>query len=139
MGIFSNLFKKAPPPGAQPHPDWPWTLNTGGALWPEPVTWEAVTSELWGLVPEDPDSFVILEQKDPRDPRNYWFIQSAVNRAGPRPGWYTVEVGWGSEKGRGLRDLDVQTAEEAILYFHSAYHRRTIDLSQFTDMSDMLD
>ena len=61
-----------------------------------------------------------------------------MNRAGPRPGWYTVEVGWGSQQGKGLRDLDVQTVEEVIPYFRAAYDRGVIDLSRFTDMSDML-
>ncbi len=138
MGLFSELFKKKPAPVSQPHPDWPWTLNTGGELWSDFDTWEMVVSELRELVPEDPDSFLILEQKDPRNPQNYWFIQSAVNRAGPRAGWYTVEVGWGSGQDRGLRDLDVRTVEEVIPYFRTAYDRGVIDLSRFTDMSDML-
>ena len=138
MGLFSNLFKRAPAPGPQPRPDWPWTLNTGGQLWPDFNTWEMVVSELRELVREDSDSFVILEQRDPQSPRNYWFIQSAVNRAGPRPGWYTVEIGWGLGQDRGLRDLDVRTVEEVIPYFRAAYDHKAIDLSRFTDMSDML-
>ena len=86
----------------------------------------------------DPDSFLILEQRDPRNAQNYWFIQSAVNRAGPRPGWYTVEVGWGSQRGKELRDLDVQTVEEVIPFFQAAYNRKAVDLSGFTDMSSLL-
>ena len=136
MGFFSGLFKKEPE--ARPHPDWPWTLSTGGETWPRPDSWEMIVSELRELNSEDPDSFLILEQKDPRDPQNYWFIQSAVNRAGPRPGWYTVEVGWGSKRGKSLRDLDVRTVEEVIPFFRAAYDRKAVDLSGFKDMSDML-
>ena len=97
-----------------------------------------IVSELRKLNPEDPDSFLILEQRDPRNAQNYWFIQSAVNRAGPRPGWYTVEVGWGSQRGKELRDLDVQTVEEVIPFFQAAYNRKAVDLSGFTDMSSLL-
>ena len=131
------FFKKKADPG-QPHPDWPWTLNTGGELWPDFDTWEMVVSELRELNLEDPDSFLILEQKDPGDPKNYWFIQSAINRAGPRPGWYTVEIGWGSRQGMALWDLDVQTVEEVIPYFRTAYGRKPVDRAGFEDMSDML-
>lgn len=48
-----------------------------------------------------------------------------------------MEVGWGSPQGRGLRDLDVRTAEEVIPFFRAAYDRTDIDLSRFTNMSDM--
>lgn len=129
--------KKKPDPG-QPHSDWPWTLNVSGELWPNFDTWEMVVSELRELNLEDPDSFLILEQKDPGDPKNYWFIQSAINRAGPRPGWYTVEIGWGSRQGMALWDKDVRTVEEVIPYFRTAYDRKPVDRAGFEDMSDML-
>ena len=129
--------KKKHHPG-QPHPDWPWTLNVGGELWPDFDTWEMIVSELRELNLEDPDSFLILEQKDPNDPKSNWFIQSAMNRAGPRPGWYTVEIGWGSRQGMALWDLDVRTVEEVIPYFRTAYDREPVDRSGFEDMSDML-
>jgi hypothetical protein len=135
MGLFFGKGKTAP---GRPSGDWPWTLNVSGALRPDSGTWEMIVSELRKLNPEDPDSFLILEQRDPRNSQNYWFIQSAVNRAGPRPGWYTVEVGWGSQRGTGLRDLDVQTVEEVIPFFQAAYNRKAVDLSGFTDMSGLL-
>ncbi len=135
MGLFFG--KRKPAPG-QPSGDWPWTLNVSGALRPNFGTWEMIVSELRELNLEEADSFLILEQKDPRDPQNYWFIQSAINRAGPHPGWYTVEVGWGSRQGKALWDLDVQTLEEAVPFFRAAYDRKTVDLSGFEDMSDML-
>ena len=129
--------KKKHHPG-QPHPDWPWTLNVGGELWPDFDTWEMIVSELRELNLEDPDSFLILEQKDPGDPKSNWFIQSAMNRAGPRPGWYTVEIGWSSRQGTALWDLDVRTVEEVIPYFRAAYDRKPVDRSGFEDVSDML-
>lgn len=135
MGLFFGKGKTAP---GRPSGDWPWTLNVSGALRPDSGTWEMIVSELRKLNPEDPDSFLILEQRDPRNSQNYWFIQSAVNRAGPRPGWYTVEVGWGSQRGTGLRDLDVQTVEEVIPFFQAAYNRKAVDLSGFADMSGLL-
>ena len=135
MGLFFGKGKTAP---GRPSGDWPWTLNVSGALRPDSGTWEMIVSELRKLNPEDPDSFLILEQRDPRNAQNYWFIQSAVNRAGPRPGWYTVEVGWGSQRGTGLRDLDVQTVEEVIPFFQAAYNRKAVDLSGFADMSGLL-
>ena len=136
MGLFFRSKPKAQ--GMQPHKNWPWTLNTGGELWPGFDTWEMIVSELRELNLEDPDSFLILEQKDPQDPQNYWFIQSAVNRAGPHPGWYTVEVGWGSEQGMGLLDRDIRPVEEVIPFFRAAYDRKAVDLSGFEDMSGML-
>ncbi len=135
MGLFFGKGKTAP---GRPSGDWPWTLNVSGTLRPNFGTWEMIVSELRKLNPEDPDSFLILEQRDPRNAQNYWFIQSAVNRAGPRPGWYTVEVGWGSQRGKELRDLDVQTVEEVIPFFQAAYNRKAVDLSGFTDMSSLL-
>ena len=135
MGLFFGKGKTAP---GRPSGDWPWTLNVSGALRPDSGTWEMIVSELWKLNPEDPDSFLILEQQDPDDSKNYWFIQSSMNRAGPKPGWYTVEIGWGSRQGMALWDLDVQTVEEVIPYFRTAYGRKSVDRSGFEDMSDML-
>ena len=129
------FFKKKPDP-SQPHPDWPWTLSEGGNILRE-FTWENIEHDLAELYPDN-DSFLILEQKDPKDDKRYWFIQSAMNRAGPKPGWYTVEVGWGGGQGKGLLDLDVRTVEEAIPFFRTAYGRKPLELSQFEDQSDML-
>ncbi len=133
MGIFFGKKKTAP---GQPHPDWPWSLSVGSLSFPRP-DWETLEDALRGLRP-DSDSFLILEQKDPADPKNYWFLQSAVNLAGPRPGWYTVEAGWGSKQGKALKDLDARTVEEVIPFFRAAYERKPLDLSKFQDMSDML-
>ncbi len=134
MGFFFGRKKTDP---SQPNKDWPWALNLGGVP-SRQLSWDILESELRELNLEDEDSFLILEQKDPADPKNYWYIQSAINRAGPRPGWYTVEVGWGSKQGKALKDLDVRTVEEVIPFFRTAYDRKPVDLSRFEDMSDML-
>jgi len=134
MGLFFGKKKTDP---SQPHKDWSWSLNLGGKQ-SKLLSWDILESELRELNLEDPDSYLILEQTDPADSKNYWFIQSAINRAGPRPGWYTVEVGWGSKQGKALKDLDVRTVEEVIPYFRAAYDRKPVDLSKFEDMSDML-
>ena len=112
-------------------------MNLGGVPSMQ-LSWDILESELRELNLEDPDSFLILEQHDPADPNSEWFIQSAINRAGPKPGWYTVEVGWGGKRGKGLLDLDVRTVEEVIPFFRAAYGRKSLDLSQFEDQSDML-
>jgi len=134
MGFFFGKKKTGP---SQPKKDWPWELNLGGVP-SRQLSWDILESELRKLNLEDEDSFLILEQKDPADPKNYWFIQSAINRAGPRPGWYTVEVGWGSHQEMALKDLDVRTVEEVVPYFRAAYDRKPLNLSKFKDMSDML-
>ena len=131
------FFGKKKTDPRQPHADWPWALNLGGMPSMQ-LSWDILESELRELNLEDPDSFLILEQKDPAGPDAYWFIQSAMNRAGPKPGWYTVEVGWGGKQGCGLLDTDVRTVEEVIPYFRAAYDRKAIDLSGFEDQSDML-
>lgn len=132
--LFFGQKKNDP---SRPRLDWPWTLNLGGVP-SRQLSWDILEAELRKLNLEDPDSFLILEQKDPGSPQNYWFIQSAMNRAGPRPGWYTVEVGWGLKQEKALWDLDVQTVEEVIAYFRTAYKRDAVDLSRFEDASDML-
>lgn len=131
------FFGKTKTDPSQPHQDWPWALNLGGRPSMQ-LSWDVLESELRALNLDDPDSFLILEQQDPGDSKNYWFIQSSINRAGPKPGWYTVEIGWGSRQEMALWDLDVQTVEEVIPYFRTAYGRKPVDRAGFEDMSDML-
>ena len=89
----SRTPSPAPP---QPHSDWPWTLTVGGyAGSTTDPSWQDIEEELRELVP-DPDSFLILEQKDPQNLENYWFIQCAVASQGPDAGKYAVEIGCSS-------------------------------------------
>ena len=132
MLFFSK--KRAP---SRPHPDWPWTLSVGGELWPNFDNWEMVVSELHELYP-DTDSFVILEQKDPKDDKNYWYIQSAIALAGPDQGKYTIGIGYGSQDKRAYFERHVPQVEDVLSDFRLAYQGKPINLSGFEDQSDML-
>ena len=137
MGLFSKLFKKSPPPGAQPRRDWPWTLNLSG--YPSgQVSWDLIASELRALNLEETDSFLILEQKDPKNPKAYWYIQSALAKAGPSQGQYVVGVGWSAPEHNQMWELCVPQVEQAIGYFEDAYKKKRVDLTGFEDQSDML-
>lgn len=76
----------------------------------------------------DSDSFIILEQKDPQNPKEYWFIQSAIALQGPDQGKYIVEVGF---SGPQLWGQLVATRQEAARYFFDAYHHKPVDFSNF--------
>ena len=138
MGLFSKLFhKKDVPPGAQPHGDWPWTLNLSGVPGGQPG-WDIIVSELRELNLEDVDSFLILEQRDPRNPSAYWYIQSALAKAGPCQGQYIVGVGWSAQDHNQMWELCVPRVEQVIRYFDEAYNKNRLDFSGFEDQSDML-
>lgn len=143
MGFFSKLFHKAEPPktpkavlpGSQPHRDWPWALNLSGQPGCRPG-WEIIVSELRKLNLEDADSFLILEQKDPRG--EYWFIQSALARMGPHAGRYIVEIGWSMPGRNQLWEICVSDVEQVIRYFDGAYRQYRVDTAGFEDQSGML-
>lgn len=132
MGLFSNFFLKPRPLGAQPHSGWSWTLSVNG-IPAGSVTWEAIAAALDGLEPHE-DSFVILEQ---RQGNNYWFIQSAVALAGPRPGEYVVGVGWNDGLGKHYVER-CGGAGRAVDMFRAAWQGKPLDFSGFEDRSDML-
>lgn len=119
----------APP---QPNPDWPWVLNTGGVQ-QSASSWQGVEEELRKLVP-DPDSFLILEQKDPKNPNICWFIQCAVACQGPDQGKYSVEIGYSTPGGSSLWERVVPEVQEAANYFSDAYHHRGLNISGFQPM-----
>ena len=128
MGFF--FVKKKTDP-SQPHPDWPWTLSEGGNILRE-FTWENIEHDLAELYPDN-DSFLILEQKDPKDDKRYWFIQSAIALQGPDKDNYIVGIGWGGEAGPALvercyhwKDLDT-----VIGIFEQAFQRKSLDLSGY--------
>ena len=79
------------------------------------------------------DSFLILEQKEPGNPENYWFIQCAVARQGPDTGKYVVEIGCPSSNGSCLWERMVLDVREAAKYFSDAYYHRTVDVSAFQE------
>ena len=133
MGLF--FHKKEPAPG-QPRQDWPWALTVG----PNPprgmLSWGDIRQALEELVP-DGDSFVILEQKDPKDAKRYWYIQSAIATAGPDQGKYIVGYGWSGERAA-MWERCVPGVEEVLPFFQAAWQCKAVDLTGFADRSDWL-
>lgn len=129
----SRAPSPAPP---QPHPDWPWTLTVGGyAGSTADPSWQDIEEELRELVP-DPDSFLILEQKDPQNLENYWFIQCAVASQGPDAGKYAVEIGCSTPGGPCLWERMVPDVQEAAKYFSDAYDHRPVNVSDFQEVQN---
>ena len=133
MGFFFGKKKLDP---SQPHQDWPWTLSEGGNILQE-FTWENIEHDLAELYP-DGDSFLILEQKDPKNNERYWYIQSAIALKGPNKDYYTVGVGWSGESGPALvercyhwKDLDT-----VIGIFERAFQGKCLDLSGYESFFD---
>ena len=121
---------------SQPHPDWPWRLTVNGVPTLQ-FSWADIQSSLRKLAP-DTDSFVILEQKDPKDEKNYWYIQSALALAGPDQGKYTIGVGYGNQGKRAYFERHVPRVEDVLPDFRLAHQGKSIKLSGFEDQSDML-
>ena len=131
------FFGKTKPDPSQPHQDWPWRLELSG--YPSgQLSWEIIVSELRKLNLEDVDSFLILEQRDPKNPKEYWYIQSALAKAGPFQGQYIVGVGWSAPEHNQMWELCVSQVEQVIGYFEDAYKKKHVDLTGFEDQSDML-
>ena len=133
MGFFFGKKKLDP---SQPHPDWPWTLSEGGNILQE-FTLENIEHDLAELYP-DGDSFLILEQKDPKNNERYWYIQSAIALKGPNKDYYTVGIGWSGESGPALvercyhwKDLDT-----VIGIFERAFQGKCLDLSGYESFFD---
>ena len=128
---------RAPSPAPpQPHSDWPWTLTVGGyAGSTTDPSWQDIEEELRELVP-DPDSFLILEQKDPQNLENYWFIQCAVASQGPDAGKYAVEIGCSTPGGPCLWERMVPDVQEAAKYFSDAYDHRPVNVSDFQEVQN---
>ena len=124
---------KAPSPLPQPHQDWPWSLTVGGyAGSTADPSWQDIEEELRELIP-DPDSFLILEQREPGNPKHCWFIQCAVASQGPDAGKYAVEIGCSSPGGPCLWEQMVPDIQKAAAYFSAAYQQRRIDPSGFQE------
>ena len=133
MGFFFGKKKLDP---SQPHPDWPWTLSEGGNILQE-FTWENIEHDLAELYP-DGDSFLILEQKDPKNNERYWYIQSSIALKVPNKGYYTVGIGWSGKSGPALvercyhwKDLDT-----VIGIFERAFQGKCLDLSGYESFFD---
>ena len=117
----------------QPNPDWPWALTVGGyAGSTSAPSWQDIEEGLRELVP-DPDSFLILEQKDPQNPESCWFIQCAIATRGPDAGKYAVEIGCPSPDEPRLWERIEPDVRGAIKYFSDAYHQRKVDVLGFQE------
>ena len=130
------LFFKTKHDPSQPHPDWPWTLSEGGNILRE-FTWEDIEHDLAELYPDN-DSFLILEQKDPKDSKKYWYIQSAIALQGPNKDDYIVGVGWSGETGPALmeRCCHWKDLNTVIDIFEQAFQRKPLDLSGYENFFD---
>lgn len=135
-----NLFKKdKKEDAAQPRREWPWSLTAGAYPGPRSnPSWEDVRNGLETLV-QDGGSFLILEQKDPADPkRRYWFIQCAIALQGPAAGQYSLEVGYRKGGKAYLLDRTLPRLEQVVAYFDWAFRWKPMDYAGFADMSDMV-
>ena len=133
MALFPWSKKKSPVL-PQPKSDWPWILTVGGysGSSSDPA-WRDIEENLYELT-QDSDSYLILEQKNPYNPKEYWFIQCAVAIQGPDQGKYAVEVGFSSLDGPKLWERMVSGPEEAAAYFSAAYEHKTVDFRGFQSM-----
>ena len=57
----------------QPRKDWFWVLTVGDEGGCSDPAWDQIQEGLYAL-DEDTDSYLILEQKNPENPKEYWFI-----------------------------------------------------------------
>jgi len=137
MALFSFFNKKKEPPMAQPHAGWPWKLELSGHP-NQPLSWDILVSQLRKLNLEDEDSFLILEQRDPQNSKEYWFIQSALAKMGPHQGEYIIGIGWSAPGHNQLWEKYVPRVEQVIDCFDAAYRRGRVDFTGFEDQSDLL-
>lgn len=134
-GMFSFLSAKKPeaPKLPQPHADWRWTLKTGDTVIPNPTP-RQIKDILYALTP-NPDSFVILEQLNPVNKNDYWFLQCAIALKGELKGQYVAEIGFTkSDYTPQLWQRAFKDVQSVAEYFYAAYHRRKpLDFTGFTE------
>ena len=133
-----DFLKKSSSDDSQPRKGWPWALQVGGYAGSQSnPSWADIQEELIELV-QDSDSYLILEQRDPTDPKRYWFIQCAIALQGPYAGQYSLEVGY-RKGGKGyLLDCTLPTLEQVTAYVDQAFRWKKLDYTGFEDMSDMV-
>ena len=127
--------KRGPAPTPpQPHRDWPWRMTAGGYTGStSDPSWTDIEENLRELSQET-DSFLILEQKDPQNPSQSWFIQCAVALEGPDAGMYVVEIGCSAPGGPLLWERMTPDVQDVIAYFSNAYYHRGLDVSGFQEI-----
>ena len=121
------------PTPPQPHRDWPWRMTAGGnSSSTSDFSWNDLEKALRALSQET-DSYLILEQRAPENPEQYWFIQCAVAMKGPDAGMYTVEIGCSTLGGPLLWEWMTPDVQNVIAYFSNAYDHRDLDVSAFRE------
>ena len=121
-----------PPP--QPHRKWPWQMTAGGHSGSTAdFSWNDVEKALRQLN-QEADSYLILEQRDPENSQQYWFIQCAVALKGPDAGRYAAEIGCSTPDGPRLWERMMPDVQDVLAYFSDAYHHRGLDVSGFREI-----
>lgn len=116
--------------------NWFWTLTLDGT----PTTnfdWADILRGLENLR-MDPDSFLILERRNPEQEEDSGFLQCALILAGDHTGWYTLECGYPGPEGPVLLAKEVPSVLEAVPVFEAVYRRRGTVFSGFSDLSDAM-
>ena len=114
--------------------DWPWRMTAGRAPGSAPdFSWNDLEKGLRALRQEE-DSYLVLEQRDPQNPEQFWFIQSAMALEGPQAGMYAVEIGCSGPDGPLLWERMVPDVGDVIVYFSDAYYHRGLDVSGFGEL-----
>ena len=132
--VLEHRSRGPAPTPSQPHRDWPWLLTVGGYTGSSSdPSWTDIEENLRELSQET-DSFLILEQKDPQNPGQSWFIQCAVALEGPDAGMYAVEIGCSTPGGPLLWERMTPDVQDVIAYFSNAYYHRGLDVSGFQEI-----
>ena len=95
-------------------------------------SWNDLEKGLRALRQEE-DSYLVLEQRDPQNPEQFWFIQSAMALEGPQAGMYAVEIGCSGPDGPLLWERMVPDVQEAAAYFSAVYNQREVDTFGFRE------
>lgn len=130
LGSQRARTTSAPP---QPAPDWPWRMTAGGdSASTFEFSWKELEKALRELN-QQADSYLILEQRAPENPEQYWFIQCAVALEGPDAGMYAVEIGCSTFDAPHLWERMIPDIQEVIEYFSDAYYHRGVEISGFRE------
>lgn len=119
-----------------PEINWFWTLTLDGTPAAD-FDWPDILRGLEGLR-MDPDSFLILERRDPAHERESGFLQCAMILTGDRAGWYTLECGYPGPEGPVLLTREVPSVLEVVPIFEAIYRRRGTVFTGFSDLSDAM-
>lgn len=130
--------KKPAPQLPQPSKNLKWTLVIGTRFGyddtPEPA-YPQVEKALRSLTTE-PDKYVMLEQQNPQNPEEYWFIVCVVSARGNANDEYTVEISFPKDGKAELWATTVKYLTDALPYFAAAYRHDKIDFSGFEKRED---